>query len=65
MSAPKQAEVAYTIAEAAELKRVSRDLLLRAIHAKQGPTLSAKRVGKGYRVSASALEAWWSALDDA
>lgn len=59
------AEAAYTLDEAARLKRVSKDLLRRAIKATEGPTLRAKKVGKGYRVSASALEDWWSQLEDA
>lgn len=59
------AEAAYTIAEAAELKRVSPDHIRRAIKATAGPTLAAKKVGRGYRISASALEDWWSQLEDA
>jgi len=66
MSAPKQAEQVYTLAEAAELKRVSKDHLRRAIKAADGrPALAAKIVGRGYRISASALEAWWNAQADA
>lgn len=66
MSAPAiTAEAAYTITEAAGLKRVSPDLIRRAIHATAGPTLRAKRVGKGYRIAASALEDWWNQLEDA
>ena len=60
-----QAEEAYTIVEAAKIKRVSPDLIRRAIKATEGATLKAKRIGKGYRISASALEEWWNALDDA
>ena len=60
-----QAEEAYTITEAAAIKRVSPDLIRRAIKATEGPVLRAKKVGKGYRVSASALEDWWNGLDDA
>ena len=60
-----QAEEAYTIVEAAKIKRVSPDLIRRAIKATEGATLKAKRIGKGYRISASALEQWWSELDDA
>lgn len=60
-----QAEEAYTIVEAAKIKRVSPDLIRRAIKATEGATLRAKRIGKGYRISASALEDWWNQLDDA
>ena len=60
-----QAEEAYTIVEAAKIKRVSPDLIRRAIKATEGATLKAKRIGKGYRISASALEDWWNALEDA
>lgn len=59
------AERAYTLVEAAEIKSVSRDLLLRAIKASEGNTLPAKKVGKGYRVSASDLDAWYDRLEDA
>jgi excisionase family DNA binding protein len=59
------AERAYTLVEAAEIKSVSRDLLLRAIKATEGNTLPAKKVGKGYRVSASDLDAWYDGLADA
>jgi excisionase family DNA binding protein len=61
----KVAERAYTLNEAAEIKSVSRDLLLRAIKATEGNTLPAKKVGKGYRVSASDLDAWYDRLADA
>lgn len=59
------AEEAYTIPEAAAIKRVSPDLIRRAIKATEGATLRAKKVGKGYRISASALEDWWNQLEDA
>lgn len=62
---PAEAEVAYTIPEAAAIKRVSPDLIRRAIKATERPFLRAKKIGKGYRISASALEEWWSELDDA
>jgi excisionase family DNA binding protein len=66
MNAPTRiAERAYTLVEAAEIKSVSRDLLLRAIKATEGNTLPAKKVGKGYRVTASDLDDWYSRLDDA
>ena len=61
----KTAERAYTIAEAAELKSVSPDFIRAAIKATAGNTLPAKKVGRGYRISASALEAWWAGMDDA
>lgn len=59
------AERAYTLIEAAEVKSVSRDLLLRAIKATEGNTLPAKKIGKGYRVKASDLDAWFDAHEDA
>lgn len=65
MTAQRVAERAYTLNEAAEIKSVSRDLLLRAIKASEGNTLPAKKVGKGYRVSASDLDAWYDGLADA
>lgn len=65
MSAPKVAERAYSITEAADLKGVSPDTIRRAIRATEGATLSAKKVGRGYRIGASALEAWWASLEDA
>lgn len=65
MTSQRVAERAYTLVEAAEIKSVSRDLLLRAIKATEGNTLPAKKVGKGYRVSASDLDAWYERLEDA
>lgn len=59
------AEEAYTIQEAAAIKRVGPDTIRRAIKATEGPILRAKKVGKGYRIAASALEDWWNQLDDA
>lgn len=56
------AEKAYTIAEAAELKSVSPDLLKRAIKATEGNTLRAVKVGRGYRVLASELDRWFNDL---
>ena len=61
----KEAEKAYTIPQVAELKNVSPDFVRAAIKRTEGNTLAAKRVGRGYRISASAVEAWWSAMDDA
>jgi excisionase family DNA binding protein len=68
MSTPvktNRAEEAYTVTEAAALKRVSPDLIKRAIRATEGNTLRAKKVGRGYRIPASALEAWFDGLADA
>ena len=65
MSAPKTAVAAYTIAEAAARKSVSAATIRRAIHATEGPVLRAKRVGKTYRISADALDDWWTSLPDA
>lgn len=65
MTTTRQAEAVYTLGEAAEIKRVSPDLLRRAIKATSGPTLKAKKVGRGYRVSASALDSWFDSLEDA
>jgi excisionase family DNA binding protein len=62
---PKVAERAYTIAEVAELKSISPDYVRAAIKATSGNTLPAKKVGRGYRISASAVEAWWAAMQDA
>lgn len=68
MSTPKtpvtRAEAAYTIAQVAELKNVSQGFVRKAIKATEGAVLRAKKVGKGYRISASAVEDWWAALDD-
>ncbi|MFL6024583.1 MAG: excisionase family DNA-binding protein [Marmoricola sp.] len=61
----KQAERAYTIAEVAGLKGVSPDYVRAAIRATEGNTLAAKKVGRGYRISASAVESWWAGLADA
>ncbi len=60
-----EAERAYTIVEVAALKGVSPDYVRNAIRATSGNTLAAKRVGRGYRISATAVDAWWSGLDDA
>lgn len=69
---PVEAEKAYTIDQVAELKSVSPGFVRKAIRSTGQPDaagrvtvpLAAKKVGKGYRLSASAIEAWWSALDD-
>lgn len=66
MTSPvKTAERAYTIPQAAELKEVSPDYIRSAIRATSGNVLAAKKVGRSYRISASALEAWWNGLADA
>lgn len=65
MSEAIRAEEAYTISEAAAIKRVSPDLIRRALRATEEPYLRAKKVGRGYRINASALEAWWNQLEDA
>jgi excisionase family DNA binding protein len=59
-----EAEAAYTIAEAAELKSVSQGFIRKAIAATEPPMLAAKKVGKSYRINASALEAFWKSLPD-
>lgn len=72
MSARRDAERAYTIDQAAELKSVSPGYVRRAIKSngqpdKKGvivPPLAAKKVGKSYRIGAAALDAWWNALPD-
>lgn len=68
MTPPKVAERAYSLTEAAELKSVSIGFLRAAIKATgedpAHPPLVAKKVGKEYRVTASALEAFWDALPD-
>lgn len=61
---PVEAEKAYTIDQVAELKNVSQGYVRKAIKATEGPVLRAKKVGAGYRCSASAIEEWWAALDD-
>jgi excisionase family DNA binding protein len=61
----REAERAYTIQQVAELKGVSRDFVRQAIRRTDGNVLLAKRVGKGYRIAASAVEDWWAGLEDA
>ena len=63
-AAPVEAEKAYTIAQVAELKNVSPGFVRKALNATEGACLTAKKVGKSYRISASAIEAWWAALPD-
>lgn len=65
-AAQHEAEPAYTTDEAAAIKRVGRDTILRAIRSTDPDRhLRAKRVGKGYRIPASALEEWFDGLEDA
>lgn len=72
MSTQREAERAYTIDEAAELKSVSPGYIRKGIKSnglpdskgRVMPPLAAKKVGKGYRIGASALEAWWALLPD-
>lgn len=59
------AEAAYTIADAAAVKSVSPDFVRKAIKATEPPYLRAKKVGKSYRINATALDAWWDSLEDA
>ena len=61
----RAAEQVYDLREAASIKRVSVDTLRRAIKATEGNTLAAKKAGKGYRVKASDLDAWFEGLPDA
>lgn len=61
----KVAEEVYTVTEAAKIKKVSPALIRRAINSTDAHRLYAKRVGKGFRISASALDAWFAGLDDA
>lgn len=64
-AAPHEAEVAYTISEAAAIKRVSPDVIRRAIKATEGPHIKAKMIGRGYRIPAGELDRWFASLDDA
>lgn len=59
-----EAERAYTIAEAAEVKSVSPDFIRRAIKATEGPSIRARKVGRSYRIDASSLEEWWQSLPE-
>ena len=58
----RTAERAYKTKDAADVKDVSTDMIIRAIH---GGKLPAKRVGKGFRILASDLDAWYDSLEDA
>lgn len=64
-AASNEAEAAYTIPEAAAIKRVSPDVIRRAIKATEGPFIRAKKVGRGYRIPASELDRWFASLEDA
>ena len=72
MSVRTEAERAYTIDEAAEVKSVSPGYIRKAIKSNGQPDsngvttvpLAAKKVGKGYRIGAAALDAWFAALPD-
>lgn len=56
----REAEKVYSLADAAEVKSVSVDTLRRAIHSTEpAKNLPAKKVGKGYGIKASDLDAWW------
>jgi excisionase family DNA binding protein len=57
--------LAYDIATAAQVSGVSPDTIRRAIHATQGATLTAKKVGRKYLIPRTALEAWLTNLPDA
>ena len=67
------AEAAYTVVEAAALKRLSPSTVRRAIKATEDTpevkVLRAKNIGSAaqprYRISASALEDWWERQADA
>lgn len=61
----KAAEPAYTAEQAAQIKGVSRESILRAIRRTDGHGLRAKKWGRGYRISASALEEWFDGWADA
>lgn len=69
MSAERVAERVYDLQEVAAIKSVHPDTLKRAIKASKAepgkPILKAKKVGRGYRVKASDLDAWFDGLDDA
>ena len=60
----REAERVYTTAQAAEVKAVSEKTITRAIKATDNG-LAAKRVGRGYRIKASDLDAWFDGLADA
>lgn len=55
-------EQRHTPEEAAALIRCSKDFILAAI---RSGALPAKKLGKGYRIKGSDLDAWYDGLDDA
>lgn len=62
----REAEKVYDLKSAAERKSVSVDTLRRAIKSTDAQkNLPAKRVGKGYGIRASDLDAWWDRQGDA
>ena len=70
MSKPvtREAEKAYTVAQAADMKGVSKKTILRAIHATKGNTLVARKPGLGkgrgsYLILASDLDRWFLGLE--
>lgn len=65
MTAKVEAERSHTVAEVCQLKSVSKNFVLAAIHRTDGSGLRAKKVGKGYRIDASAINEWWAAMPDA
>jgi excisionase family DNA binding protein len=64
-AAARQSEESYTVAQVAAMKNVSQGFVRQAIHATEGAVLRAKKLGKGYRIDASAVDAWWKDLPDA
>jgi excisionase family DNA binding protein len=66
MTARKVEKIAYRTAEAAAATGLSRDTILRAVHAGK---LDAKKVGTGpraaYLITADALQRWIDSLNDA
>lgn len=58
----REAERAYTTQEAADMKSVSKDTILRAIRRTEGNSLPATPLGRGYRIKASELDAWFDRL---
>lgn len=54
---------ACSVTEAADLEGRSPDTIRRTIRATEGACLRATKVGKTYRIPASALEDWWNRLE--
>jgi len=69
MTAPKVAERAYTVAQAAELKAVSPEFVKKCIKRTDDRHLPAKNIGSparpAYRINASDLDAWFDRFGDA